>query len=282
MTFDQLKSLFTHPLGDIICEVKNYAQPGAEETFKVCWYGSAGGDVSLLDYFHPAHSLIGEPVTVFFFTDIDYVVHDEGVGWNGNRDIPGFGGFLRRRSSLKLEDGSEAPAMISLIPNQKALAIHIRADDSAFERLMLRRRLKIDVVSYVNGMLAGPGPRDLYGLRADFSFGEPREARPEWTNGIEWTMHEFGFTTAQGFCLIPLSRRYTPRELEFCMVVRLPSFLQRNHSEESPIGFTHHLTPCSSTELQNAEHWRTGQMRLCRLTESMPDLTNDPELQDLF
>lgn len=275
MTFAQLKSLFPSLPPDILCEVKKFEQPGVEENFKVCWYGSAGGDVRVMDYFHPDHSLMGEPVTVFFFTDIAYVVHDERVAWNGNHDIHYGAAPLRHRSALKLEDGGEAPAMIYLIPNQRALRIHIQADDALFERLMIKRGLKIDVVSYLNGIHAGPGPRALDGLRADFSFGEPRGRRPEWTEGIQWTKHDFGFSVAKGFCLIPLSQRRMgpandPREVEFCKVVRLPSVQPLGTSTPGlSADFTHHFKACSSDELQNAENWKTGQIRLCHLSHTL-------------
>jgi hypothetical protein len=225
-----------------------------------------------MDYFHPAHSLVGEPVGVFFFTDIGYEVHDDRLAWNDNFDINytapprrspyrledgskadiAYKPLHRSRELLRFQDGSEFPAMVCLVSNPNALCVHIKIDDAIFEKKILGSALKIDVVSYLNGMMSGPGPRDLNGLGAEFSFGEPRENRDAWANGIQWEATEFGLTVATGFCLIPLSKRFLNnrggegRTVEFCKVARLPHVLPEGHyAEISTSGFSADLANCS-------------------------------------
>lgn len=133
----------------------------------------------------------------------------------------------RVQSSFKLQDGTTAPAIVDLLPLRQTLCIHIRADDAMFEDTIISLKHKIDVVSHLNGMSAGPGPKKLYALRADFSFGEPLQYRPEWGERIEWEKHPCGFKLSQDYRVLPLSQRLmrepnSMREVEFPKIVRLP------------------------------------------------------------
>jgi hypothetical protein len=231
--------------------------------FKTCWYGSAGGDLRLVDYFRPEHSLVGAPVSVFFFTDIGYALADKRIGWNGNHDLfhPDFSD--RHESSLLLKGGTVAPVIISSARGRNALYIHIQADDALFESTLIESKVKMDIVAYFNGMNAGPGPVDLVGLRADFSFGEPRCHRTEWSEGMRWAPQPFGFEAAEGFLLIPLSKRCLKgeegeRDAEFCRIVRLPAHLGLDLNVE----YTNQLKACSGYELsQESIQKRMAQIR---------------------
>jgi hypothetical protein len=247
MNIPELTQLFPDLPPHFLSGLSRHSESGL---FKTCWYGSAGGDLRLLDYFNREHSLVGDPVSVFFFTDIEYVISDKRIRWNGNHDLyhPDFSD--RHESSLPLQGGSVAPVVISLARAQNALYVHIQADDALFESTVVESKLKIDVVSYFNGMGAGPGPEDLAALQADFSFGEPRCYRPAWSEGMRWVSHPFGFEAAVGFFLIPLSKRFMKgdegeRDAEFCRVVRLPAHFGLDLDAE----YIEQIKACSAYEL---------------------------------
>jgi hypothetical protein len=266
MKITDLEQLFPDLPPHFVSGLSRHPESGI---FKTCWYGSAGGDLRLVDYFNHEHSLIGDPVSVFFFTDIGYVFADKRIFFNGPHSIfhPDFSG--QHESSLRLKGGTVAPVIVSLARAQNALYVHIKADDALFESTMIASKLKIDVVSYFNGY-AGPGPVDLVGLGADFSFGEPRHNRLEWCEGLRWVSQLYGYQAAEGFLLIPLSKRLVKwreekgvgREAEFCRVVQLPALA----GLDLHVDYKNQLKACSRSELDEKDSIerrveREGQIR---------------------
>lgn len=184
MNIIQLQQLFSNL-------PKKFINDFNQESFKTCWYGSAGLDTKLLDYFSHGtpdsllndNVLDNESIKVYFFTDNNYNfegIHD--IGYldlnlnfrDGIRSAFQYEELIRRGQckgrGLPFSNDSSAKLVSYSINNIKVYCFYISIDDSEFESILLNKKLLIDVACHAGGW-AGEGPVLLNDLGVKFYLG---------------------------------------------------------------------------------------------------------------
>ncbi len=170
---------------------KKFINNFKEDSFKTCWYGSAGLDTKLLDYFINgtrdsllnSNVLDNQSINVYFFTDNNYNfegIHD--IGYfdlnlnfeDGISSVFQYEELIRQGHcigrGLTFSNGYSAKLVSYSINNIKVYCFYISIDDSEFESILLNQNLKIDVACHAGGM-AGNGPFSLNDLGVQFYLG---------------------------------------------------------------------------------------------------------------
>lgn len=184
MNINQLQQIFQNLPTKFINEFK-------EENFKTCWYGSAGLDTKLLDYFINGtpdsllnnNVLDNQSINVYFFTDNNYNfegIHDIGyldLNLNFREGISSvfqYEELIRHGQcigrGLTFSNGSSAKLVSYSINNIKVYCFYISIDDSEFEHILLNQNLIIDAACHAGGW-AGDGPVLLNDLGVKFYLG---------------------------------------------------------------------------------------------------------------
>lgn len=170
---------------------KKFINNFKEESFKTCWYGSAGLDTKLLDYFINGtpdsllndNVLDNQSIKVYFFTDNNYNfegIHDIGyldLNLNFREGISSvfqYEELIRHGqcigSGLTFANGSSVKLVSYSINNIKVYCFYISIDDSEFEHILLNQNLIIDIACHAGGW-AGDGPVLLNDLGVKFYLG---------------------------------------------------------------------------------------------------------------
>jgi len=184
MNIIQLQQLFSKLPKKFINDFK-------EESLITCWYGSAGLDTKLLDYFINGtpdsllndNVLENESIKVYFFTDNKYSFEglsemsyfDDNINFSEGISSPFQYKGLKRPGKcigrgLTFSNGSSAKLVCYPINKIKVYCFYISIDDSEFESILLNQNLKIDVACHAGGM-AGNGPFSLNDLGVQFYLG---------------------------------------------------------------------------------------------------------------
>ena len=183
-----------------------------ESDFKTCWYGSAGLDTKLLDYFSHGtpdsllndNVLDNQSVKVYFFTDNGYNFHTifdmhyEHNYYNfrdGINSIYQYEDLLRTGICLGKTltfCGHYLSKLVEYkINNTLIYCFYISIEDSQFEQLIIANDLKIDVGCHAGGW-AGDGPTLLNDLGLKFYLGNyPRAIEQAFNveiinNNVSW------------------------------------------------------------------------------------------------
>jgi hypothetical protein len=162
-----------------------------ESDFQTCWYGSAGLDIKLLEYFIKGtpdsllnkNVLDNQSVKIFFFTDSGYNfhtifdIHYEDNYYNfrdGINSIYQYEDLLRTGRCLGTAltfCGHYLSKLVEYkINNTLVYCFYISIDDSQFEQLIIAHDLKIDIGCHAGGW-AGDGPTLFNELGLKFYLG---------------------------------------------------------------------------------------------------------------
>ncbi len=184
MTLLKLKQIFSQ-LPEMI---KNDFE---KESFQTCWYGSAGLDTKIFDYFSNINTpdslltqelLNNNPVRVYFFTDNDYLFgSDNQLGYlnkhynfqNGISSPFQYEGLVRIGeciTSLMFARRYKAKLVRYVIDCLSVYCFYISIKDELFEEILIQKKFKIDLACHAGGW-AGSGPLLLNDLGAKFFLG---------------------------------------------------------------------------------------------------------------
>jgi hypothetical protein len=184
MTMLELKQIFSQ-LPEII------KHDFEKETFQTCWYGSAGLDTKIFDYFsnnNTPESLLTQilldnnPVRVYFFTDKDYLLgrdneieyHNKHYNFQNGISSPfQYEGLIRIGeciTSLMFAKRYRAKLVRFGINSLSIYCFYISINDELFEKMLIQKKFKIDIACHAGGW-AGSGPTLLNDLGAKFFLG---------------------------------------------------------------------------------------------------------------
>lgn len=161
-----------------------------EDDFQTCWYGSAGLDTKIFDYFSDLSSeslldkevLLKKPIKVYFFTDTDYKFYadkkfnylDKEYCFEDGICSPFQFETLSRRgeliASLGFVNRYRTKLVRFTINNENIYCFYISIADEVFEKFIIGNKVKIDIACHAGGW-AGPGPILLKKLGVLFYLG---------------------------------------------------------------------------------------------------------------
>jgi hypothetical protein len=128
--------------------------------FRVCWYGSAGGDKKIVEIVNGFQSVIGYKVSIFFLTDVSFFSY-----FNCNS-----GAYRIPLTTCKFLSNQGPKSVCACIFPHGQLGLEIGTADELFEEKVIELGLQVDVACHAGGM-AGPGPQNLGSIKARHSLG---------------------------------------------------------------------------------------------------------------
>jgi hypothetical protein len=161
------------------------------DNFLTCWYGSAGLDTKIFDFFCKKNSLKitlsnsildKKPIRVYFFTDFNYTFY-EGNNFsylnqdfnfkNGIKSLFQYEDLIRKGEcikSLKFANQYCSKLVNFEIEGAIVYCFFISIKDKIFENVLINHNIKIDLACHAGGM-AGEGPSSLKELGIELFLG---------------------------------------------------------------------------------------------------------------